>query len=258
MTSSFKLDGTLVKFDRIDLDSAGARTQLVGSVDLNRWPEQFYTMKSTIDFPTQKAIWFGNEKFTVTGVGEFTGTFHMFKEQLPDRTRTGRELKGTFSSPLTGVNAYRFSRLKGDVLWTADKLLVDNATASLYGGDTRFSYLMLLGQNGARTQNTFDAAYRNVDLKTFSDFLQLDGLRVAGRATGHNLLEWPLGLWSEHHGNGVCTSLGSGQRESDDEGSPGGRHRAEIRPSEGFRSVYRAVAGGAGPDRWRYHLPLRP
>ena len=202
MTSSFKLDGALVKFDRIDLDSTGARTQLVGTVDLNHWPEQTYTMKSSIDFPTQKAIWFGKEKFSVIGAGEFTGTFHMFKEQLADRTRTGRELKGTFSTPLTGVNAYRFGNLKGNVLWTADKLLVDNATASLYGGSAKFSYLMTMGQNGARTQNRFDAFYDNVDLKTFSDFLQLDGMRLAGRGSGHNLLEWPLGLWSEHHGNG--------------------------------------------------------
>lgn len=202
MSSSFTLDGGLVKFDRIDLDSTGAKTQLVGTVDLGQWPEQTYTMKSTIDFPTQKAIWFGNEKFTVTGVGEFTGTFHMFKEQLADRTRTGRELKGSFTAPVTGVNAYRFGNLKGDVLWTPDKLLVDNASASLYGGDARFSYLMLMGQNGARTQNTFDASYRNVDLTRFSDFLELDGLRFAGRATGHNLLQWPLGLWSDHHGNG--------------------------------------------------------
>src|SRR3954464_8338463 len=202
MSSSFTIDGSLVKFDRLDLDSTGARTRLVGAVDIARWPEQSYTMKSTIDFPTQKAIWFAKEKFAVTGVGEFTGTFHMFKEQLPGRTRTGRELKGTFTTPLTGVNAYRFANLKGDVLWTADKLLVDNATTTLYGGKAKFSYLMALGQNGARTQNTFDAFYENVDLKTFSDFLELDGMRLAGRATGHNLLEWPLGLWSEHHGKG--------------------------------------------------------
>ena len=202
MSSSFKLEGSRVKFDRIDLDSTGARTQLAGTVDIGNWPEQFYTMKSTIDFPTQKAIWFGNEKFTVVGTGEFAGTFHMFKEQLPDRTRTGRELKGSFTTPLTGVNAYRFGNLKGNVLWTADRLLVDNATTTVYGGNAKFSYLMQMGQNGARTQNTFDAYYQDVSLETFSDFLELDGLRLAGRASGHNLLEWPLGLWSEHRGKG--------------------------------------------------------
>jgi hypothetical protein len=202
MNSTFKIEDGKVKFDRINLDSTGAHTELVGAVDLNRWPEQLYTMKSTIDFPAQKAIWFARDKFTVTGVGEFNGTFHMFKEQLPGRTRTGRELKGTFTSPLTGVNAYRFGNLNGSVLWTPDKLLVDNATTTLYGGNAKFSYLMAMGQNGARTQNTFDASYENVDLTTVTDFLELDGLRLAGRVTGRNLLQWPLGLWSEHRGNG--------------------------------------------------------
>jgi hypothetical protein len=202
MDSTFKIENGLVKFDRIDLDSTGAKTRLTGVVDLNRWPEQTYTMQSTIDFPAQKAIWFAKDTFTVTGVGEFNGTFHMFKEQLPTRTRTGRELKGTFTSPVTGVNAYRFGDLKGSVLWTPDKLLVDDATANLYGGNAKFSYLMEMGQNGARTQNTFDAFYNNVDLTAFTNFLELDELRLAGRATGHNLLKWPLGLWSEHRGNG--------------------------------------------------------
>jgi hypothetical protein len=203
MDSTFKIENGQVKFDRIDLDSTGARTQLTGTVDLGRWPEQLYTMRSTIDFPAQKAIWFAKDAFSVLGVGEFNGTFHMFKEQLPDgRTRTGRELKGTFNSPFTGVNAYRFGDLDGSVLWTPDKLLVDNATATVYGGNAQFSYLMAMGQNGARTQNTFDAYYENVDLTRFSDFLELNGLRLAGRATGHNLLQWPLGLWSEHRGTG--------------------------------------------------------
>ncbi len=203
MNSTFKIVDGLVKFDRIDLESTGAHTQLVGTIDLNKWPEQTYTMKSVIDFPAQKAIWFAKDKFTVNGVGEFNGTFHMFKEQLPTgRTRTGRELKGTFTSPVTGVNAYRFGHLNGSVLWTADKLLIDNAAATLYGGSAKFSYLMEMGQNGARTQNTFDAYYDRVDLTAFTDFLELDGLRLAGRASGHNLLQWPLGLWSEHHGKG--------------------------------------------------------
>jgi translocation and assembly module TamB len=202
MNSAFKIVDGQVKFDRIDLESTGAHTQLVGTVDLNKWPEQTYTMKSTIDFPAQKAIWFAKDKFTVSGVGEFNGTFHMFKEQLPGRSRTGRELKGTFTAPVTGVNAYRFGDLEGSVLWTPDKLLVDNATTTLYGGKAKFSYLMQMGQNGARTQNTFDAFYENVDLTTFTNFLELEGMRLAGRASGHNLLQWPIGLWSEHHGNG--------------------------------------------------------
>jgi translocation and assembly module TamB len=49
---------------------------------------------------------------------------------------------------------------------------------------------------------TFDASYRSVDLTTFTNFLQLRGIRLAGRATGHTLLRWPLGQWSQHAGKG--------------------------------------------------------
>ena len=90
MRSRFKLQGGKVSFDRIDLDSDGARSVAVGDVDLGRWPEQLYQVRSTIDFPTQKDIFFHGQKFNVSGTGEFTGTFHLFKG--------GRELKGTFSS----------------------------------------------------------------------------------------------------------------------------------------------------------------
>ena len=30
----------------------------------------------------------------------------------------------------------------------------------------------------------------------------MKGLRLAGRATGHNLLEWPSGRWPDHRGEG--------------------------------------------------------
>ena len=38
-----------------------------------------YNVKSRIDFPTQKAIFFKDMNFTVAGNGDFTGTFHFFK-----------------------------------------------------------------------------------------------------------------------------------------------------------------------------------
>ena len=58
-------------------------------------------------FPTQKNIFFHGQKFNVSGTGDFTGTFHLFKG--------GRELKGTFTSPVAGVNDWRFPNLRGSV-----------------------------------------------------------------------------------------------------------------------------------------------
>jgi translocation and assembly module TamB len=204
MTSGFKIDGGLVRFDRIDLTSEGARTKLVGTVDLGRWPEMMYQMKSQIDFPTQKAIWFARDRFTVAGTGDFTGTFHLFKETLPTgRTRTGRELKGSFHSREAGVNDYRFGDLRGSLLWVPERFEVSDATANVYGGTARFDYRMApLGQRDVRATATFDASYENVDLTEFTNFLELQGLRLAGRASGSNVLEWPLGRFAELHGDG--------------------------------------------------------
>ncbi len=54
-----------------------------------------------------RKIFFANESFELSGTGNFIGTFHLFKERMPDgRTRMGRELKGTFTSPVAGVNDY--------------------------------------------------------------------------------------------------------------------------------------------------------
>ena len=195
MTSSFKIEGGKVLFDRIDLTTDGAKSLVTGHVDLARWPEQVYNVKSKIHFPRMREIFFARDKFSLFGDGDFTGTFHLF--------RGGRELKGTFYSRLAGVNAYRFNDLQGSVIWLPDRLQVTEASARFYGGQSNFSYSMMpLGKPGVRATATFDAEYRNVDLLAFTNFLELQGLRLAGRASGRNLLEWPLGRFAERRGEG--------------------------------------------------------
>ena len=204
MSTNFRIVNGQIILDRINLETDGAKTQLTGIVDAAHWPEQTYTIKSKIDFPTEKGIWFAHDAFTVMGTGDFTGTFHLFKEQLANgKTRTGRELKGTFVSALAGVNAYRFGNLRGSVLWVPEKMEVTDATAAVYGGDARFSYKMApLGRAGMPATATFDAQYANVDLTEYTNFLELRGIRLAGRATGRNFLEWPLGKYAQHRGEG--------------------------------------------------------
>ena len=132
MQSRFTIDGSKLHFSRIDLASEGAQSVLTGDIDMGRWPEQTYQIASKIDFPTQKNIFFHRDTFQVSGKGDFHGTFHLFKG--------GRELKGTFSSPLVGVNAWRFPDLRGSVLWLPDRMEVTNATSRLYGGTAQFDY----------------------------------------------------------------------------------------------------------------------
>ena len=156
MSTSFRIVDGKILLNPIELVTDGARTQLTGVVDAAHWPEQTYQIKSKIDFPTEKGIWFAHDNFTVAGTGDFTGTFHLFKEQLANgRTRTGRELKGTFVSALAGVNKYRFSNLRGAVRWVPETLAITDATAGVYGGNAKFSYVMAADR---RRRNARDRA----------------------------------------------------------------------------------------------------
>jgi hypothetical protein len=108
---------------------------------------------------------------------------------------------------------------------------VPEAAASVFGGQSQFSYKMwktpapvqtsgrrrpaeatpnrggaggLQGGGGGPTRwrARFDAKYQDIDLARYTDFLETKGLRVAGRASA-NLLEWPLGHFSSGlHGEG--------------------------------------------------------
>jgi len=204
MTSTFKIDGGRVLFDRINLKTEGTESVLNGDVNMSYWPELMLQVKSTIDMPRMRELFFAGETFKLTGKSQFTGTFHLFKEPMPNgTTRTGRELKGTFVSTTFGVNDFRFTDLTGGVRWTPEVLRVTEAATKMYGGQARFSYSMMpLNAPGVTPTARFDAAYDNVDLTQFTDSLKLDGIKLAGRMSGKNLLEWPLRRFSAHTGKG--------------------------------------------------------
>ncbi|HSL24348.1 MAG TPA: translocation/assembly module TamB domain-containing protein [Vicinamibacterales bacterium] len=196
MTSSFRLDGGRVHFDRIDLRTDGARSVVTGDVNLARWPEQQYQVSSRIQLPRMRELFFARDAFTLSGEAAFEGTFHLFKG--------GRELRGRFSSPVAGVNAYRFPNLRGTVVWLPDSLDVPEATAGVFDGQSQFTYRMWKPERRGRWLARFDARYQDVDLARFTDFVETRGLRLAGRADGRSLLEWPLGRFSaELRGGGT-------------------------------------------------------
>jgi hypothetical protein len=197
MQSRFRLDGGKVRFDRIDLISEGAKSVLDGVVDLAKFPEQTYNVVSQIDFATQKNIFFHRNRFEASGQANFRGTFRMFPG--------GRELKGKFTSPLAGVNEWRFPNLSGEVYWVRDRLEVTHARSELYGGNAQFDYRMAPFGKGVPTIATWEVKYQDVDLPRLTDFLELQGLRLAGRATGRNFLTWPLGGWAKKRGEGDVT-----------------------------------------------------
>jgi hypothetical protein len=203
MTAGFKVADNKVVFDRIDLVTDGAVSTMTGVVDLRNFPEQIYYIKSKIQFPKQREIFFARDNFTLFGDGDFTGTFRMFKG--------GRELKGDFRSALAGVNDYRFPNLEGSVEWVRDRMEVTRATADFYGGRADFKFLMApLGKKEQRARAVFDVNYRDVDLSALTDFYETRGLRLAGRASGRNEMSWTLGRYSERRGSGTATFASTG------------------------------------------------
>lgn len=194
MNAAFDLDGPLIKLSRVDFETDGAVSVARGVVDAAHWPEQTYAVESHVRFPRMREIFFKNEPWKLAGDGDFKGTFHIFKD--------GRDLSGTFNSDLLGVYDYRFPSLYGSLHWTPKVFDVYQAGAKFYGGDARFTYsLKPLGSPTKPTSRfEFDAA--GADLQRLTDFERLPGLRFAGTAAWHNTLEWPLGRFSEHRGEG--------------------------------------------------------
>ena len=132
MRTGFKIDQGRVLLDRIDLRTDGARTVLQGDVNMSHWPEQMYRMTSTFDLARMREIFFARDRFTLSGTGRFDGTFHLFRDfHANGESRTGRELKGVFTSGEAGVNAHRFGGFRADVKWTPDLLDVTEAAESL-------------------------------------------------------------------------------------------------------------------------------
>jgi hypothetical protein len=204
MNSAFTISEGRLVFSHIDLDTGGTRTRLVGDASLSYFPEQMYRMESEIDFPWMRKIFFAKETFELSGKGTFSGTFHLFRETMPGgRIRTGRELKGTFKSHAAGLNTLRFADLQGTVKWVPEFVEVSDTTSRFYGGQLALGYRMApLGTPGVTATYTFDAAYRDISLTALSDYLGMQGLRLAGRASGRNHLEWPRGRFADRNGKG--------------------------------------------------------
>jgi hypothetical protein len=195
MEGVFTIEGPIVRFSRLDLVADGSRSAVTGSVDLSQWPEQTWNVRSVVQFPRMREIFFAREDWELEGEGHFTGVFHLFKG--------GRELSGDFTSTEARVNGVRFPRLHGSLIWVPERFEVTRAASDFYGGGIRFAYgLRPLGDPDRRPTAHFDAEFDRVDLRTFSHAFEWAGLRVAGRLSGRSRLEWPNGRFAERRGDG--------------------------------------------------------
>ncbi|PYR51422.1 MAG: hypothetical protein DMF89_05765 [Acidobacteria bacterium] len=224
MKAEFTIDGRLIHLDKIDIKTDGARTTGTGTVDFAHWPEQTYEVKSRVQFSRMRELFFGDESWRVSGDGDFGGTFHLFKG--------GYDLVGRFGSPLAGLNTYRFPALYGSLHWTRGLFEVTQAGSGLYGGTAQYAFSIERRDEDAASVARFDAMYTDVDVAQISDFYELPGLRPGGAASGHNLLEWPLGRFKERTGEGhvivvppagvepMSSSLDAPRGEEDDRSLP--------------------------------------
>jgi autotransporter translocation and assembly factor TamB len=195
MRGHFKIDGSKLFFDRIDLITDGATSAVTGTTDMAHWPEQTYNVSSRVNFPRMREIFFAHDKFSLGGEGHFVGAFHLFKG--------GRELSGRFASEEARLNDWRFPGLDGQLIWTRDRFEVMKAGSGFYGGKMQFDYAMKpLGDKTTPAKARFDVRYQDIDLTTLTDAVETQGIRLAGRASGRNLLEWPLGRFRDRKGEG--------------------------------------------------------
>ena len=196
--ATYALDGGLVDLTRLDLRMTGFDARLTGRLDLLGWPEQTYDIhESSIDLAVMKEVFFADDNFTVAGDAEFRGSWHVFDG--------GRDLTGRFSTPDPTLQGLSFAALAGELLWTADRFAVTEASSAFYGGGVDFSYTM--EPLGAETPAlaTFDARYDGIDLGALLPELGIAGVRPHGTGGGRTRLDWPVGDFADRRGDGQLT-----------------------------------------------------
>ncbi len=237
MDATYVLDGGLVDLTDIRLTMDGFTSRLVGKVDLLNWPEQTYRIvDSDIELPPMKEVFFADDNFTVTGDARFTGTWHIFDG--------GRELTGAFRSANAELNGLRFPGVEGSLVWTAERFEVFDGRSPFYGGDLDFDYSMQPLGGPTPGQATLGATYRGVDLAALIDDLPVGGIRPRGRATGRNVLRWPLGAFADRTGDGRLSVTPVPAREL--------MTRAAPRAGPAGPDPYAATPFAAGSGRWSF------
>ncbi len=195
-----------------------------------------YHVDSRVDLWRMREIFFANESWRSRGEARFTGDFQLFPG--------GHELKGDFTSGVAYVNAFAFPDLRGSLVWEPHRFEVTNASARFYDGAASFRYLMAPLSAPTPAVARFDLTYRDVDLARLSDAIGMRGLRLLGKATGNNVLEWPLGAISQRRGGGRMGIV-----------PPEGRSLMARAPAAEEAAIH-ALAPEYGPERNLSQFPV--
>ena len=241
-----------VRFDRIDLLSDGARSVVDGVVDFNELAGAALQREVAASTSRCRRTSSSNANgSTASGQADFDGTFRIFPG--------GRELKGSVHQRRSlGVNAWRFPNLSRRRAVAARSPRGDrrDERAVRRHGAVRLPHGA--ARQGGPTRAMWDVNYQDVDLPRLTDFLEPEGMRLAGRATGRNRLTWPLGKWALKRGDGEVTVQAPAgarmmTRELPGRGGRGAGRRC--RPRQGPSIRARRSATCRSPAR---RLPLDP
>jgi hypothetical protein len=194
----FRIDKGFVLFDRMEIDTYGSTTVCSGQLDMKHWPEQTYQVDSVLQMPAMREVFWAHDTFSMTGEAHFTGTYHAYKG--------GRLLKGDFQGDEPTLNQYHFPGLRGSLEWSHERFDVTHSESAFYGGTVGFVYHLWPLNKPGSPNASLETVYADVDLRTFTNAMQYDGIRLAGRASGHNRLDWRLKHWFEHRGFGSISA----------------------------------------------------
>ena len=252
MRSRFTIEGPHLQFSGIDLVSEGARSQL----DRH---DRLRALARADSIRSRRAS-ISRRRRASTSIN--TPSRRPARARSRERficSAAGRELKGTFDSPMAGVNAWRFPNLHGSVLWLPDRLEITNATSGLYGGTAQFDYKLapLNEREHADARDRGTSTYRDVDLPQLTDFLEIQGIRLGGRTDRTQPSR--NGSWASgapKRGDGEFSLDAASGRDADDacaRSSSRGRARPRCRPRpvHSTRTPRLATCRSAGTCRTR-------
>ena len=194
LQADFQIDDGKVIFDRLDLLADGTESSLIGTADVMNWPEQFYQVRSELDLPILRDVFFPKEAFTLSGDGDFVGTFHLYDG--------GRNLRGEFSSERLGIDSNPFSEVHGSLEWRRDGFDIYESSAVFHDGTLELSYALTSEDEGGAGVASLEVTYADVDLTSLTDSLELEPLPLAGRAAGLNKMSWPRSSFADREGTG--------------------------------------------------------
>ena len=254
-TSRFKIDGGKIVLEGIDLVTDGAVSHAVGEVDTARWPEQTYAVRSRIDFPRMKALFWARDRFTLDRHGRV-------RRHLPPVQGRARAV-GPLRQPRDAPERLALRRAwKGRCVWTRDRFEVTKTRSGFYGGQLAIDFSMKpLGDPARPGIARLETAYEDVDVAGLMEARAFAGLRLDGRATGRNLLTWPLGRFREHTGDGeirvaAATAAAGSDAAGADDAAPSTREARRCAPA--FTSPPRVLNAKGFPITPRRRPPIFP